>query len=130
MNGLACKERLDLRREKKAPAVVGPVERLDPDSVSRDDQLAFASVPDHECEHPAQPRDTIFSVLLVGVHDDLGVAVRSKAMPLSFKFVAQLGEVVDLTVQSYDDRAILVRDRLVATCDVDDAEPTGTYRHA
>src|SRR4029079_1611361 len=62
-------------------------------------------------------------VLLIEVHDHLGVALGRKPVSLRLEELAQLAVVVDLTVEGDDDRAVLVVDRLVAGLEVDDPKP-------
>jgi len=55
----------------------------------------------------------------------LGIALRRKAMTArAFELRAWLSVVVDLSVLDDGDAAVLVRDRLVATREVDDRQPS------
>jgi hypothetical protein len=58
------------------------------------------------------------------VKQNLGVAVRAKAMSGSLERVTELSIVVDLSVLDDVQRAVLVRDRLIARLEVDDREPS------
>ena len=60
---------------------------------------------------------------LVPVHEHLGVATRAERVAGALELVHELAVVVDLAVLDDDDRAVLVRDRLVAAGQVDDREP-------
>ena len=68
------------------------------------------------------------AVALVEVRQDLGVAAARERVPSRSKLAPELGVVVELAVLDRDDRAVLVQDRLVATLDVDDREPTHAER--
>src|SRR6266446_9935704 len=50
------------------------------------------------------------------------IGVGGKAVAAFFQFGAQLGEIVDLSVESHPDRPVLVEDGLVPSGQVDDAE--------
>ena len=101
------------------------VERLDPEAVAREHELPRARVPDRDREHPAQPLPEARAPLLVAVREHFGVAAGAKDVPGTPEVVPQLAVVVDLAVLDDDDRAVLVRDRLVAARQVDDREPAG-----
>ena len=58
-----------------------------------------------------------------------GIAARVEAVAGTLELVHQLAVVVDLAVLYDDDRAVLVRDRLVAAGQVDDREPAGGDRN-
>ena len=57
------------------------------------------------------------------MREHLGVAVRAKPVAGALELAAQLLVVVDLAVLDDGDRAVLVRERLVARLEVDDREP-------
>ena len=57
---------------------------------------------------------------------DLGVALRAERVPPGLEPVPQRGEVVDLAVEDRPDRAVLVRERLMAPGQVDDRQPAET----
>jgi len=68
--------------------------------------------------------DAVFPPLLVRVHDRLGVGPGSIRMAERFELLAQVGVVVDLTVEDHPDGAVLVRERLLPRAQIDDAEAT------
>ena len=68
-------QRLDLGAEEEAAVGLRVVERLDPEPVAREEELALARVPDREGEHALQPLDAADSLLLVEMDDRLGVGV-------------------------------------------------------
>jgi imidazolonepropionase-like amidohydrolase len=55
--------------------------------------------------------------------DHFGIALGSELVARSGKLLAQRGEVVDLSVEGYPDRAILVGDGRIAGEQVDDGQP-------
>ena len=123
-------QRLHLRAEGEPSRRLRVVERLDAHAVAREDEPAQAAVPEGDPEHAAQMAHELRPVLLVEVHDRLRIAVRAEAMPPRLEPRAQLAEVVDLAVEDGADRAVLVRDRLMAALDVDDREAADPERGA
>ena len=107
-------DRLDLRAEDQA--VLGPrvVERLDPDPVARQQELAADAVPEREREEPAEALHAARAPRLVGVDDDLRVAAPPEAVPERLELPAEPLVVEHLAVVDELDRAVLVRDGLGA----------------
>ena len=62
-------------------------------------------------------------MVLGEVRDHLGVAAAREPVPVLEKPLAKRSEVVDLAVEHGADRAVLVGDRRIAVCEVDDREP-------
>ena len=58
------------------------------------------------------------------MHDDLGIRLGLESVSASLETRAELTEVVDLSVEHRVNRAVLVRNRLRAGRQVDDAEAT------
>ena len=78
-------------------------------------QMARPNMPFETLEHAGSP-------LLVPVDNNLGVRLRSKAMPLLLEDRAQLLEVVDLPVEDDPRRPIVIRHRLMPAREIDDRE--------
>jgi len=68
--------------------------------------------------------ETVQTLLLVCVNNDLGVALTAEAVTGSLQCLAQLAEVVDLAIEDEPHRAVLIGQRLM-TCfaQIDDAQP-------
>src|SRR5258707_4526 len=66
--------------------------------------------------------EAVAAVLLVGVDDRLSVRVGLEAMTAVLELLAEILEVVDLTVEDDADGAVFVVDRLIAAGDVDDGQ--------
>jgi hypothetical protein len=66
--------------------------------------------------------NAIAAQFFVKMDDDFCVGVAGKAVTAALKFEAELGKVINLAVEYNPDRAIFVKDRLVAPCDVDNAQ--------
>ena len=120
-------QRLDLAGEEQPAGArrACVVERLDAEVVAAQDELAvaLAQVGDGERPHAVEARATGRAPLLVGVHDDLGVAGGAKGVAGGLELGAQLAVVVDLAVVDEPDGLVLVGRRLVAAGAVDDAQP-------
>ena len=117
-------QRFDLGAEGDARGGRAVIERLDAEPIADEEQPALRLVPQREGEHAAEAIDRAVAPLLVRVHDHLGVRVRAEPVAVRLELGADLGEVVDLAVEDDPDRAVLVRQRLIAGRKVDDAETT------
>ena len=115
-------QRLDLGGEREPAALLGVEQRLLPELVAREQQPAVAPVPEREREHPAQPLEHPLAEVLVQVHEDLGVRPGPELMSRRRQLPVERFVVVDLAVEHDEHAAVLVRDRLVAAGQVDDAE--------
>src|SRR5579859_548876 len=91
------------------------IQRLDADAVAHKPQLPLVRIPKCNGKHAAKAMQAIYAPLLKSVQDDfrIGVvclpAVASDALELS----ADLGVVVDLTVEDHLQRPVFVAHRLV-----------------
>ena len=101
-------------------ATASVVQRLDPETVARQEQPAPALVPHSQGEHAPQPLDHRIAVVLVEVHEDLGVGGRAEAVPGGDTLMAQLREVVDLAVVDDPDATVLAGHGMMPGREVDD----------
>ena len=92
--------------------------------------LLASLVPEGDREHSAKKVGEVDAVLLVEVGQDLRVATAPECMSSAHEAATQLLVVEQLAVLNGPDRVILVRERLMAALDVDDAEPTSGNRDA
>jgi len=90
--------------------------------LSDEHQTIASAVPDGIGEHAAEPRDRVLAPLLIGVHDDFGVAVGSEPMTALLQLDAQRREVVDFPVEADPHGAVLIRQRLRPGRQIDDAQ--------
>src|SRR4051812_13353368 len=65
------------------------------DAIAREKQRLVALVPNGKSKHAAQVFGAIGAILVVSVHDRLGVAVGIEPMATAFEFLAQFAIVVD-----------------------------------
>src|SRR5689334_7707160 len=64
------------------------------------------------------------------MYQGLSVRIGGKGMTSGNQLIPQLPIVVDLTVHHRHDGPILVKDRLLSPCDVDDRQPLDSHRDA
>ena len=120
-------QRAELGRERERRLRV--VERLDPEAVADEHELAPLAVEDREREHAVQLAQPLGSALLPEREHDLGVGVVGREdAPGPLEPLPQLRRVVDLAVE--DDRRAPARrgHRLLAGLEVEDREPPGNER--
>jgi hypothetical protein len=99
------------------------IERLDAESIARNEQPLLTDIPDGKSEHAAQPCGHRFAPLLVPVDDNFGIRSRPERVTTSDELGAQLGKVIDFAVEDYADRLVFVEHWLSAAGDVNDCEP-------
>ena len=116
-------QRFDLRGKHQGVANADVIERLDPEMIPREEQLAAFHIPQGKRKHPVEPPDTRRPPLLVGMNNDLGVGPGPELVTGFLQLVAQLDEIVDLAVEHDLNRSVFIANRLPAAADVDDAQP-------
>ncbi len=118
-----AEQRLRLGGEAEVTAELGQEERTDAETISGEEQLLLAAVPDGEREVSVQPVQAVDPPFLVRVREHLGVGGGLEPMPERPELSLQLHVVVDLAVLHDPVAPILVRERLVSPGDVDDRQP-------
>src|ERR1044072_6767225 len=98
------------------------IERLNAESIARDEELFLLRVPDREGTHAAQKIDAAATMLFVKMENRFRVAVCAIDVTARFQLVAIIGVIVDLAVVDDLKRAIPVDHRLMPRGDVDDAQ--------
>ncbi len=116
-------QRFDLGAEVDPVALLRPVQRADADAVAGEEDRALREVDQRQRELALQLREHALAVLLVEVHDQLGVGVGAEDVALGLQLGLALGIIEELAVVDHGDRAILVEDRLAAVAKPDDREP-------
>ena len=117
-----AQEGLDLRGERQPAVADRVVERLLPQAVAVEEKAAAPIVPQSNGEHAVQALDEGGPLLLVEVDEDFGVGAGAEMVPLRLELGTEVGIVVDLAVEDRPHRAVLVRDRLPAIGEADDAQ--------
>ena len=112
----------DFRAEQQSLGREFVIERLDAEAIAGDEEGFRVAVPDGKREHAAQVIDAVGPVLLEGVNDGFGVAVSAVLVAASDELFAQGLVVVDFAVEDDPERAIFIRERLVAGGEIDNAE--------
>ena len=90
--------------------------------ITRQDQPSAPDIPKRDGELPIQVARKVIAILLIEVHDHLGVAVRRKRMPALFEEASQLYVIEYLTIERHPHLAILVCQRLGTAGNIDDAK--------
>ena len=116
-------DRFDFRSEVEISVVERIVKRLFAKAVAREGQFAFGLIVDGEGEHATQFLDAVGAHFFVEMNNDFGVGVGVEAMAAAFELGAEFGKVVNLAVENDPCAAIFVEDGLMASGEVDDAEP-------
>src|SRR5438132_722333 len=113
---------LDFGAKQQALTVKSIVQRLLPQAVARNQYFAAALVIQRQRKHAAQLVNAIAAQFLVQMDYHLGVAMRGEPVPPALQLGTELREVVDLAVENDPDGSILVKHRLVASSQIDDAK--------
>src|SRR5439155_22382074 len=108
--------------EADAPPVHFVVEGLAAQAITRENESLPVRVPQGDAEHPVQPRYELQAEILVQVENRLTVTRALEPMPPGEKLGPERSVVVNLAVEHHPEAAVLVRHRLVAAGNVDDAE--------
>ena len=91
-------------------------------SVAGHKQAAVLRVPNRNTPLPVHPFEARRTIFFVQVQNDFCVRRRAKPMPSTFQFSAQLDIVKNFSVENDPERFVLVRDRLAAAADINDAQ--------
>ncbi len=82
------------------------------------------AIPQGDREHPAEVVNEVDPVVLVEMHKGLYIAFGTKTVSGGKKLLAELSEVVDLSVADCPDRLVLIAHWLLASSRIDDGETT------
>ncbi len=98
------------------------MQRANADAVTRQKDGPLVEIDERQRELSLELGEHVLAVLLVEVHDDLGVGVGAENVALGFELGLALGVVEQLAVVDDGDGAVLVEDRLAAVAEADDAQ--------
>ena len=98
-------------------------------AIARQEKRFRAFIPNRKSKHPPQVLWTISSPLVVGVNDSFSVTVGIELVAELFELLAQFAIVVDLAVENNPRRAVLIMNRLLSVCEIDDREPPHRQSH-
>jgi hypothetical protein len=99
------------------------IDQLDAVSIAGQNQTLAPHIPDGEAEHPVQVFEDAVSPMFVAMHNDFGIAGSAEAVAVTFQFLAQFREVVNLTVEDDPDGFLRIGHRLVAAFEIDNGKP-------
>ncbi|MNO42297.1 hypothetical protein D3C76_324860 [compost metagenome] len=117
--------RLDLRAEQQPLLVAGVVQRLDPQAITYQQEMAIAPVEHGKGEHAIEVVAALLAPLQVSVQHHFGVAARLKGVPGLAQALAQGIVVIDLAgihQRHFLTTGEAVGHRLHATAQVDDRQ--------
>src|SRR5262249_2234622 len=115
-------ESLDLRAEDQPSPIPSIEQRLDSESIPGEKQALRPLVPEGKGEHPIERTNTGLASIFIEMDDRLGVALRRKSVSSRLELGSKLAVVVDLAIENYPDRVVLIRERLGTRYQVDDTE--------
>ena len=98
-NAAGGQQRLDLGAEVNPVALLRPVQRADADAVAGEEDRAPGKVDQRQRELPFELGEHCLTVLLVEVHDQLGVGVGAKDVAPGLQRGLALGVVEELAVE-------------------------------
>jgi hypothetical protein len=82
----------------------------------------MTGIPDSEAEHTSQEIHTAYPMVLVQVDDDFDIRIGPETMAGGLQVSTQFLVVVDFSIAHNRDRAIFIRNRLIAGLQVNDAQ--------
>src|SRR5690242_9050121 len=102
MPQLRCdsEQRLNFRAEKQASSAESVVQRLLPETITRQEEPLVSLVPKRKSKHAVQLLNTVGTIFFVSVDDHFGICIGIKAMALRFELRAQLRKVIDFSVEN------------------------------
>src|SRR5438094_10222495 len=99
-----------------------PVEGFFAHAVAGEKQPLAARVPESNSEHAVEPVACFIAPFFIGMHNDFSVTTGGEVMPSPQECSPQLSEVIDFTVEGYNNGPVFICHRLLATRELDDRE--------
>ena len=121
---------LDLGGEDEGLAIRPPEQRADAEGIPQEMDGACVAVPDGDRELAVQHAGHAGAVLLIEVQQDLDLGVGGKDMALGGEGCAQLAVIINLAIEDDGNRLVLVEDRLLAGCHIDDGQTPCPERYS
>ena len=98
VHATAGQQRRQRRREPDPVTVLGQVQRLDAEPVATEQDPAAVAFDDGESEHAFEMADEVVAPAVVGLEQNLGVAVREEPIAVALELAPQFFVVVDAAV--------------------------------
>src|SRR5205823_3239941 len=121
-HGRMREECFDLGGEEQTAAADRIEQRPDAQPVARQEERAGPGVPNPECPLAVQVVDGGGAFLLEEMEKDFRIGLCVKAMTLLYEILTKFDVIEDFTIERDPQRPIVVRHRLMAAGDVDDAQ--------
>ena len=99
------------------------MQRANPDAVSSKKDGSLCEVDEHECELSVELFEHVLPMLLIKMHDCLGVGVGAEDMALSFERPFSLRVVEEFTIEYDRKGAVLIENRLATIEQADNRKP-------
>src|SRR5437667_2527635 len=99
------------------------VQRLNSNPVPRQKQRLRIVIPNREGKHATQLLQAFGTQFLVKVNNHLRIRLSLEGVPFTKQDTPQLLIVIDLPIENDPDRAVLIREWLVASAEVNDGQP-------
>src|SRR5437868_4636150 len=115
------KQRLDLGGEEQPIALAGPEQWADADAIAGQDQRLLSLIPERDGKLTANLVEHPLAVILPEVGKQLGVAVGAELVSAASQLRLLFRILEQFAVEDDGDRAVLVRNRLPAVREADDA---------
>jgi len=129
IHAAAGQQRGQRRREPDPVAVLGEVHGLDAEPVPAQQDASAVAFDDGEREHAMEVTDEVVAPAVIGLEQDLGVAVREEPVAVLRQLAAQLLVVVNAAVPGDGQAQLRVDHRLRAGLgQVNDLKATVTER--
>src|SRR6266851_10122798 len=117
------------RAEIQLSATQVKIQRLDSETIARENQSPGILRPNRERKNAAKAREAILVPAQKSAQNYFGVAVGFEFFAARFQFRAQFAVVVDLTVEDQYGVSVLADHWLIARLKIDDLEAHGTQRN-
>jgi hypothetical protein len=117
-----------LRSEGKDAAALKVEQRLDTDTVPSKEKLVLSLIPDGESKHAPEALQARLTPFLVSVDDHLRIGSGPKAMPLTYEFIPECKEIVDLAVEGNTKDPVIRGEWLHPADGIDDGQTSVQQR--
>ncbi len=129
VHATAGQQRRQRRRKPDSVTVLGHVQRLDAEAIAAEQHPTAVALDDGEGEHAFEVADEIVTPAVVGLEQNLAVAVREESVAVALKLAAQFLVVVDAAVPGNCQAEVGIDHRLRAGFgQIDDFQTTMTKR--
>ena len=120
---------LDFRPKNERIRSDGVINRLDSHPVPGQHQRLLALIPNRKSEHAPKSFYTGRPEFLIEVNDHFGIRASTEHMASGQEIVTEFLEVIDFPIKDNPDGPILIRQRLMTRCQIDDGKTAKAQAH-